>query len=160
MSALQRFSFSVCCFLLFMGCSPSLDEAKQVLQQRIASQSQGCIKLVSFAVTEVQEFQAAGVEKRRIRYAAQIEFVENGLWSRGVGSGSLNFEFSPNPRTEEGKSTYSSRAASGVAAEMIRDLQGDRLMSEGERIRILGVMTGTKSESAWRYELNENRVSD
>jgi hypothetical protein len=159
-SAFQRFSVSVLCLLLFFGCSPSLDDAKQALQQRITFQSEGRIKLVSFAVTEVQEFQAAGVQKRRIVYAAQIEFEENGLWSRGVGSGSLNFEFRPNPRTADGKSTYNPRAANEVAAQMMKDLQGERQMSKGDCEKIVGTMTGSKLESGWKYELNGSHTTD
>jgi hypothetical protein len=156
----QRLSFSAFCLLLLAGCSPSLDEAKQVLQQRIASQSQGCIKLVGFSVTEVQEFQAAGVQKRRIRHAAQIEFEENGLWERGVGNKSLNFAFSPNPRRTDGYSTPNPHNTGAIADQMMKDLQGERQMSKGERVRIVGLMTGTKSEGGWKYEPDESRITD
>ena len=149
MSAFQRFSSSVCCFLLFAGCSPSLDEAKQVLQQQITSQSQGHIKLVSFRKTALQEIQVQGVLGRRIIYAAEVEFDQRGLWSRGVGNKSLGFEFSPNLIP-----------ATGDIAGMMKDLQGERQMCEGERVRIAGMMTGTKPESGWKYELNENRISN
>jgi hypothetical protein len=160
MSAFQRFSVSVLCLLLFVACSPSLDEAKQALQQRITSQSEGRIKLVSFAVKEVNEFQAAGVQKRRIRYAAQIEFEENGLWSRGVGNESLHFAFSPNPRREDGYSTPNSHKTEAIADQMMKDLQGERQMTKGDVTRIVGVMTGTKSENGWKYELNGSHTTD
>ena len=150
MSAFQRFSSSVCCFLLFAGCSPSLDEAKQVLQQRITSQSKGHIKLLSFRKTALQEFQVKGVTGRRVNYAAEVEFDHSGIWSRGVGNKTLGFEFSPNDPL----------MAKGDIAEMMKDLQGERQMCERERIRITGRITGTKFESGWKYELNENRISN
>ena len=151
--------------LFIAGCSTSLDEAKLLLQQRVASQSLGHIKLVSFTRTDVQEFQVKGVQGCRITYTAEIEFEENGLWSRGVGKGSLNFEFRPNPRTAEGKSASNPRVVKGgdaemVVVEMTRDLQGDRQMSEGDRIKIIGAMTGTKSKNGWRYELSQSRITD
>ena len=149
-SACQHVSFSAFCLLLFAGCSPSLDEAKLVLQQRISTESQGHIKLVSFRKTDLQEFQVKGVPGRRLSCAADVEFDHSGVWSRGVGNKSLGFEFSPND----------SLMARGDIAEMMKDLQGERQMCKGERIRIAGVMTGAKSESGWKYELNEYRVSD
>ena len=137
--------------LFIAGCSPSLDEAKLVLQQRVASQSLGHIKLVSFTRTDVQEFQVKGVQDCRISYAGEIEFDHNGVWSRWAGNGSLlSFEFSPNGL----------RWAKGDVAVAINDLQGDRQMSEGDRIKIIGAMTGTKSENGWRYELSQSRITD
>jgi hypothetical protein len=150
-SASQRFSLSALtwvlsalCLPLFVGCSPSLDEARQVLQQRITTQSQGHIKLVSFRKTDLQEFQVKGVPGRRLRYAAEVEFAHRGIWSGWAGMECLSFEFSPNDRSEQGN-----------VAEIIDDLRGNRQMYEGDRIRIAGVMTGTKSDQHWRYDLDE-----
>jgi len=150
MSAFQCFSLSAFCLLLFAGCSPSLDEAKLVLQQRIATESQGHIKLVSFSKTELQEFQAKGVAGRRLSYAADIEFDANGVWSRWADNPThLNFEFAA-----------VGRMWAGTAGTITSDLQGNRVMSKGDRIKIAGVMTGTKSEQGWNYELNESRTTD
>jgi hypothetical protein len=43
---------------------------------------------------------------------------------------------------------------------VISELGGDRQIDQGERIKIIGVMTGTKSESGWRYELEESHLAD
>jgi len=136
--------------LFIAGCSPSLDEAKLVLQQRIASESQEHIRVVSFTKTDEQKFETGGVQGRRISYAAEVEFDDDGLWSRGVGNEALAFEFSTN---------LPPKHAGGVALAMM-DLGGVRHMFKGECIKIVGVMTGTKSESGWRYELKENHIAD
>jgi len=117
-----------------------------VLQQQITSQSKGHIKLVSFEITEVREFRTAGLPGRRISYAAEVEFDHSGLWSIGVGNKTLGFEFSPN----------NPLMAKGDIAEVMKDMQGNRQMCKGERSRFVGVMTGTKSENAWKYELDES----
>ena len=157
MSAFQHVSFSAFglmvsafCFFLFVGCSPSLDDAKLVLQQRIATESQGHIKLVSFSKTDLKEFQAKGVPGRRLSYAADIEFDANGVWSRWVDNPTLlNFEFA---------AVGSGQV--GAVAVLTRDLQGHREMGKGDRIRIVGVMTGTKTEKGWKYDLNKSHTTD
>src|ERR1035437_4435223 len=124
--------------LFIAGCSPSLDEAKLVLQQRVASQSRGRIKLVSFKKVEVHEFQVNGMQECRISYEGEIEFEDRGVWSRWAGNGSLlSFRFSPNGK----------RAATGSVADVINDLRGDKQMREGDRLTIVGVTIGTKSPS-------------
>ena len=147
-SAFQRFSVSAFCLLLFVGCSPSLDEAKQALQQRITSQSQGHIKLVSFRKTALQEFQVKDAQGRRLSYAAEVEFVHRGIWSGWMGEGTIRFDYSPTDRSEQ-----------GTTSEIIGDLWGKRQMYEGDRIKIAGVMTGTNSTSGWRYDLAEIRLA-
>ena len=148
LSAFQHFSLSAFVLVLFAACSPSLDEAKQVLQQRVTSQSQGHIKLVSFRKTALQEFQVKGVRGRRISYAAEVEFAHRGIWSGWMGEGSVRFDYSPTDRSEQ-----------GTTSEIIGDLWGKRQMYEGDRIKIAGVMAGTNTASGWRYGLEEIRLA-
>jgi hypothetical protein len=50
-------------------------------------------------------------------------------------------------------------AEEGIA-RMLREMRGDRKIFQGDHITIVGVMTGTKSENGWRYELSESRSTD
>ena len=51
-----------------------------MIEGRIANESEGLIKLVSFEKMKGQSFEAMGVKGYRMEYKAKIEFVDDCVW--------------------------------------------------------------------------------
>src|SRR5438270_10564011 len=71
---------------LFTSCSssPTEDDARHILEQKIQDQSEGVIKLLSFHKTDGIERDIKGTKGYQIDYTAEVEFLENCAW---LGSG-------------------------------------------------------------------------
>ena len=138
-----------CISALFMvGCSPSPEQARQVLQQRIESQAKGHIKLTSFIKTDGQDVQFMGTKGYRLTYIAEVEFDQDGVWTTWAQNGYLGFEFSPG-----------AQMAKTATMQLLGSVQGDEQVHRGQRIKISGVMDGTKSENGWIFSYGENHIA-
>jgi hypothetical protein len=120
-----------------VGCSgpPSEGVGRQVLEQRVRSQSNGKIKLVSFSKTN-------GVDDKnsyRLEYEAEIEFLSNGSWTSGIDSGSFEFsaDAAPGPNSP---------------GAMFALTMGTRDVRQGQREKIKGMMIFEKTEKGWRAD--------
>lgn len=126
--------------------TPSVEQAKEVLQSRIDSQSKGNVKLINFTKTDGQSVNS-GVQGYRLFYTAEIEFEQNGLWTTWAQNGYLGFEFSPGVH-----------APQTATMQLLSSVSGDQEMHRGQRITIAGVINGEKSERGWNLSYGANQV--
>ena len=149
MKSLNRISVVCLSGFLLSGCSSSQsDVAEQELRGEIESQSEGHIKLLSFGKTDGQKFELNGMQGYRLDFEAEITFEQDGTWlSGGDWPNRLSFRFSKD------------RPSSGSIAGFMDTIDGGRAAHSGERIRIGGVMLGTKKESGWKFEPSESHVA-
>jgi hypothetical protein len=125
------------------GCSNWGDEsaAEAALRQEIDGQSQGHIKLVSFAKTDGQSGNVSGVDVRQIDYTAWIEFEQNGTWLSGGWPGRLAYSFTSEIYKPRSELDALNSAGSGP---VVVNAQG--------RAQIKGTMVGTKKDSGWQFQ--------
>ena len=126
--------------------TPSVEQAKEVLQARIDSQSKGNIKLINFSKTDGQRVDL-GVQSYRLFYTAEIEFEQNGIWTTWVQNGYLGFEFSPGAHTPQ-----------TATMQLLSSVSGDQEMHQGQRVTITGVINGEKSERGWNLSYGANQI--
>ena len=118
--------FAVAAFLSG-GCSstPSESDAKKILESKIAKESGGLIKLVSFTKTNAILSEVQGVKVYTLEYEATIEFLEGRWWLFTQGF------------------RVSRRESATFASARFR---------AGERRSITGEMEFKKTERGWRGE--------
>lgn len=125
--------------LVLAGCSgtPSEAEARRTLEDKIQKQSAGLIRLVSFQKTDGMTQEFAGMKGYHMEYTAEIEFLDDCMWSAGA------FMWEGNFFAKRGHST------SGMAGFM--DLsQGFKPARKGDRHRFSGSFDYVKTERGWR----------
>lgn len=121
------------------GCSasqPSTGDGKQVILDRIESESEGRIKLVSFLKTNGQKGELAGVPLYSMEFESVIEFTEDCQWvaeSFGMRRG-----FKTRPL--------------GTGQNMISALGPNpgAHVSKGERQKVSGAIAFEQTEKGWR----------
>jgi hypothetical protein len=131
---------SLIALVTIAGCSgtPTESDAQQTVQQRIQSQSNGLIKLVSFRKTNgiAQEF--GGMRAYHMEYTAEIEFIDDCMWSAGGMMG-----WQGNFSAKRGQSQ-------SYSANFLDLSQGFRPAKKGERQSISGAFDYVKTENGWR----------
>jgi hypothetical protein len=127
--------------LLFAtSCSPtpSVANAKEIINGRIERQSKGRIMLVSFQKTNGQMGEIFGVKVYQLSYKGEIEFLEECFWVKGMdaaaGLGPVSF------RTVTRQEGLRNRLGA---------LDNRRLMQKGARSEISGQITFEKTEKGW-----------
>lgn len=129
--------------LTLVGCSrtPSTSDARQKLENQIQQQSNGLIKLVSFEKTDGAMHEMMGMKAYEMSYAAEVEFLEDCLWSGGNNLMGWNGSF------------YAQRGKPKPPQEVFGrffDLnQGLKPANKGERFRFTGHMNFQKTERGW-----------
>jgi len=130
-----------CIVLALAGCSdrPSESEARGKLEDQIKQQSNGLIKLISFSKTDAAMHEMMGVKGYEMFYAAEIEFVENCIWSGGndLVPWDGTFNATLNQGSVTGALSFSATA------------QGLRLAAKGQRLKFTGKINLEKTESGW-----------
>jgi hypothetical protein len=117
------------------GSKPKPADAEKAAKQRIAQESEGRIKVVSFKTTTPQP-DGLGGETYYWSYAAEIEFAEDCRWrlDRITESANVDFRTMP-PEAKPGEE------ASG------------RPMKQGQRRRVTGTVHLEKSKAGWQPAL-------
>lgn len=144
----------VVCIILFIvalaGCGrsqPSAADGEKVIADKIASQSEGRIKLISFQKTNGQAAEVMGVSIYRLEYSAVIEFMEDGKWliddPLGGAGGHAGFHTAKfQPKVANGQFTWTN---------WVSDTQQPGTpLKRGQGERIGGVITFEKKENGWQ----------
>lgn len=144
---LAQVGMAIVCAVLMAGCnsSPSANDAGNVLRQKIDSESQGQIKLVSFKKTDGQLSVVNAVKIYELDYEAEIEFQTDGTWFKGMQG--MGFGFSTQQAT-----------AGSMAAFANQMVNGGINVHHGDRVKIAGVMLGDKKESGWVFEIGDSHL--
>ena len=126
--------------LLIPGCSsstPSASTGRHVIEERIANESKGLIKLVSFEKTNGQSFEAMGVKGYNMEYKVEIEFVEDCSWGGGGMFSQMQGQFSADP---------------GGPSNALNALLyvGKKQMKKGQHETVTGRLTFEQTEQGWR----------
>ena len=126
--------------------------AEAQLRSRIDTESHGKINLVSFVKTDGQESEAFGVKGYSLSYNAEIEcsYTYGGIWLR---SDMLNY-------THQGLTfSFKEGQPSGNAFQTLNDnMAGATPLKWYQRVKIAGVMNGSKSENGWTFTIGDSHV--
>ncbi len=127
--------------LLIAGCSsstPSVTTGRKVIEDRIASESKGLIKLVSFKKTNGQSFEVMGIKGYKMEYEARIEFLADCMWGGGGGPGQVQGMFAAEP------SPWKARNESNPA------FKGKQQALKNQQPFLTGTLTFEQTEQGWR----------
>ncbi|HEX9871092.1 MAG TPA: hypothetical protein VGC99_21345 [Candidatus Tectomicrobia bacterium] len=72
---------------------PSPEDAQRIIQQKIQTESKGCMKLNSFKKTDGIERQVFGAKVYTLEYEAEIQFLEECKWLQDMTPGSPHAGF-------------------------------------------------------------------
>jgi hypothetical protein len=72
---------------------PSSEDAQRIIQQKIQTESKGCMKLNSFKKTDGIERQVFGAKVYTLKYEAEIQFLEECKWLQDITPGSPHAGF-------------------------------------------------------------------
>ena len=152
MRILYDFSLLLATFaaLLITGCSssvPSDEDGKALLVNQINSESQGRIKLLRFQKTDGQASKSEGVERYKLEFDIEIEFLEDCKWVLGFG-GHPTFQ------------TVKARAQSSGFSIQSFLTDTAPVVKKGHHEKLMGFMNFQKTEKGWRgTEMDMVRVS-
>lgn len=124
------------------GCShkPSAADGRRKLENQIHQQSNGLVKLVSFEKTDGSMQEMMGMKTYAMSYAAEIEFVEDCLWSGGNNLTGWDGSF----RAQRGQAPQD-----GGLMDVFYKTQGVKPAKKGERFKFTGSMDFEKTERGW-----------
>lgn len=142
----RTISFGILAFLvaLIAGCSlhPSEGDGELAILDRIKTQSEGRIKLISFHKTDGQKRELQGAQFYNLEFQAEIEFMEDCKWVTGM------YGSSPGFRTIE------------VAAQQNKGFSWDTwvdntrnpgvMVKKGHQEKLSGSIMFEKTEQGWR----------
>jgi uncharacterized surface anchored protein len=126
---------------LLAGCTSQTDEAEQSLRQKIMTDSEGCMALVSFKKTDGQALETDGVKGYKLTYEAQIQMQRSGIWLRGLDE--TSFRFSTNQPDAGSWNAFGNTMQNGLAVRV------DQI------VKVTGTLTGEKSENGWQFHISE-----
>jgi len=137
-------SFCLSCIiagLLLLGCSlhPSTANGKQVIQDQIAKDSAGRIRLLTFQKTNALKREEFGVKKYDMEFEVEIEFTESCKWVIKPFEQQLSFITSkPLPESQSAVMKLFDEVANSGA-----------LVRKGERAQLSGIIHFVKMENGW-----------
>jgi|ERR1043166_5532311 len=118
---------------------PSESEARAALDQKIRNQSRGLIRLASFQKTNGMEQNFGGMRAYQMDYTADIEFVNDCMWSGGNSLEGWSGDF-----------VAQSGQQSGGLDGFLSLSQGMQQARRGQHQRISGQFHFVKTEQGWR----------
>ena len=142
MKQLLGASFLFLTVILMASCSgsrgfPAESNGRSVLEHKVAEQSGGNIKVVSFKKTNGVD----GGQIYQMEFQAEVEFQNSGAWAKGGKLAEhVFFKFS------------SQQVEQGFAAMVAADLEGWQNVRKGERQSIKDTILFQKTEKGWRSE--------
>lgn len=119
---------------------PSEASGRIALEARIAKQSQGNIRLVSFSKTNGRDGEIFGRKVYEMDYEAEIEFGQDGSWLKGDPMSGLGYGF-----TRE-------RYGGNALAQFAASIDGAVPVRSGDRQKVSGKLLFGKSERGWQTE--------
>lgn len=128
---------------IFLVCTAAFGltgKAESTLSKEIESESGGNIHLSDFRKTDGQSGEVLGVKAYNLQFKGEITFSSDGIWVSQNGP-NLTFNFSKTP------------LGAGYAFQCVQTQ-----IHTGDRVKIIGAMTGQKSENGWNFDINECHV--
>jgi hypothetical protein len=121
--------------------SPSVSDARAKLENRIQQQSNGLIKLVSFDKTDGVMHEMGGVKEYEMSYAAEVEFLDDVMWSGGNNLSGWDGSFFAQRGTPQPPQNVFGR---------FMDLnQGMKGAKKGEHLKFTGTLVLDRTERGW-----------
>lgn len=128
--------------LMIAACSNSPPEtlARKKIENRVAEESKGQLRVIEFRKTDGHEFKFLGEKGYRINYEITIEAQQNLFWTDEFISGS-------GVRT----TFYTiNHAPEGMDKLIIGDFGKGKKLEKGERVTYSGSLTFSKTENGWQ----------
>lgn len=137
---MSKLAIALLTALVISGCGgpPSPSDGRKQLEGRIQAQSNGLIRLVSFDKTNGLDRDIGGRKIYEMEYTAEIEFLDNCMWS---GGGLLGWDGSF--RAVRGERPGGIEAFNPEYLEMPE-------VRKGQRKKVNGKFTFEKTEQGWR----------
>jgi hypothetical protein len=137
-SPMRNVSFGIIAFmapivLMLAGCGksqPSESDGEKIIRDKIAGQSEGHIKLVSFKKTNGQAKEEEGISKYNLEYQAEIEFDKDCVWQYMGGGYFILYKIAELPSDWDGKF-------------------GGATMKRGQHVKLSGTVVFQKKENGW-----------
>lgn len=137
---MSKLAIALLTALVISGCSgpPSPSDGRKQLEGQIQAQSNGLIRLVSFDKTNGLELDIMGRKLYEMEYTAEIEFLDDCMWSGGglLGWGGSFLAV----RGERPGGTM------GLGSAYI----GMQQVRKGQRQKVNSKFTFEKTEQGWR----------
>lgn len=127
---------------MLVACSnrPSQSDARRKLEARIKQESNGLINLISFQKTDGVMQEMMGVRVYEMRYAAEVEFLYDCIWSGGNNLSGWDGSF----HARRGQA-----ASSGGLEDFLNLSQGFKSAKKGEHFKFNGQIDFEKTERGW-----------
>lgn len=151
--AARGFIFGLTLFCSACSNRPSVSEGRTTLEAEIERDSSGLIRLLSFEKTDGISREVFGVKMYDLYYTAEIEFVEDCLWTGGADASHQFFarrlapKITPKIETIEAEVARKLRRKFGIT--MTSSVHEEGRVKKGERKQVTGQLLFKRTERGW-----------